>query len=274
MAKEVELKKVELKVSVICCEGCKRKVKKVLQSIEGVLKTEIDSSQPKVTVLGNVDPQILVKKLLKAGKQAEIWVSENGKTEKEKKQVETTAKLEKSKDGDHGGIKSGGCEQGKCANSSDLSEKVKENSNGISSSSNNKGPKKDQKERDDNGGGQEVRKNINPSPPPAEVMNYATTPSTRVNCCGMKASMVHDSSNHTRCCYMVDPSAIPALPLPPYYTISGPAAVALHHQRHYCYCEHPLPSSQAQLPQQMLPVPVTRVGDYFSDENTVGCYVM
>lgn len=29
------IQKVELKVSVNCCDGCKKKVKKVLQSIEG-----------------------------------------------------------------------------------------------------------------------------------------------------------------------------------------------------------------------------------------------
>ncbi|XP_075478595.1 heavy metal-associated isoprenylated plant protein 35-like [Primulina tabacum] len=61
-----------LKVS-IHCQGCKRKVKKVLQSIEGVYTTAIDSQQQKVTVIGNIDPQILVKKLIKIGRPAEIW---------------------------------------------------------------------------------------------------------------------------------------------------------------------------------------------------------
>ncbi|GAV84015.1 HMA domain-containing protein, partial [Cephalotus follicularis] len=65
--------KFELKVSVNCCGGCKKKVKKILQGVEGVLKTKIDPLQPKVTILGQVDPQILIKKLLKAGKQAEVW---------------------------------------------------------------------------------------------------------------------------------------------------------------------------------------------------------
>ncbi|XP_073127975.1 heavy metal-associated isoprenylated plant protein 35 [Henckelia pumila] len=61
-----------LKVS-IHCQGCKRKVKKVLQSIEGVYTTSIDSQQQKVTVIGNIDPQTLVKKLIKTGRPAEIW---------------------------------------------------------------------------------------------------------------------------------------------------------------------------------------------------------
>ncbi|EXB74796.1 hypothetical protein L484_023540 [Morus notabilis] len=61
-----------LKVS-IHCEGCKRKVKKVLQKIDGVYTTTIDSQQQRVTVTANVDVQILIKKLIKTGKHAEIW---------------------------------------------------------------------------------------------------------------------------------------------------------------------------------------------------------
>ncbi|XP_021801972.1 heavy metal-associated isoprenylated plant protein 36-like isoform X1 [Prunus avium] len=62
-----------LRVS-IHCEGCKRKVKKVLQKIDGVYTTAIDSQQNRVTVTGNVDVQTLIKKLImKAGKKAELW---------------------------------------------------------------------------------------------------------------------------------------------------------------------------------------------------------
>lgn len=45
----------------------------MLQSIEGVYTTNIDSQQQKVTVTGNVDAQILIKKLVKTGKHAELW---------------------------------------------------------------------------------------------------------------------------------------------------------------------------------------------------------
>ncbi|XP_020254321.1 heavy metal-associated isoprenylated plant protein 35-like [Asparagus officinalis] len=61
-----------LKVS-IHCEGCRRKVKKVLQSIEGVYMTTIDSQKQKVTVTGNIGPDTLIKKLVKTGKPAELW---------------------------------------------------------------------------------------------------------------------------------------------------------------------------------------------------------
>ena len=52
-----------------------------------MLKTEIDPLQPKVTILGSVDPKILIKRLLKVGKQAEFWSSENQNASKEKKEV-------------------------------------------------------------------------------------------------------------------------------------------------------------------------------------------
>ncbi|XP_058212453.1 heavy metal-associated isoprenylated plant protein 35-like [Rhododendron vialii] len=61
-----------LKVS-IHCEGCKRKVKKVLQSIDGVYTTTIDSQQHKATVTGNVKAETLIKELVKTGKHAELW---------------------------------------------------------------------------------------------------------------------------------------------------------------------------------------------------------
>ncbi|KAK4402204.1 Heavy metal-associated isoprenylated plant protein 34 [Sesamum angolense] len=62
----------------IHCDGCKHKVKKKLQKIEGVYKVSIDVEQGKVTVSGNVDPAILIKKLEKAGKHAELWGRQKG----------------------------------------------------------------------------------------------------------------------------------------------------------------------------------------------------
>ncbi|OIW13359.1 hypothetical protein TanjilG_02879 [Lupinus angustifolius] len=58
---------------LIHCDGCKKKVKKVLQGIDGVYTTYVDSGQHKVTVTGNVDAEILIKKLERTGKFAELW---------------------------------------------------------------------------------------------------------------------------------------------------------------------------------------------------------
>ncbi|KAI5650595.1 hypothetical protein M9H77_36600 [Catharanthus roseus] len=74
MSKEefLKIQTCVLKVN-IHCDGCKHKVKKILQKIDGVYTTQIDSEQGKVTVSGNVDPDTLIKKLAKSGKHAEIW---------------------------------------------------------------------------------------------------------------------------------------------------------------------------------------------------------
>lgn len=62
-----------LKVS-IHCEGCKKKVYKILSKINGVDEIEIDARQNKVTVKAPLDPQALIAKLKKSGKHAELWL--------------------------------------------------------------------------------------------------------------------------------------------------------------------------------------------------------
>ncbi|KAK2986736.1 hypothetical protein RJ640_010961 [Escallonia rubra] len=66
------LKTCVLKVH-IHCDGCKQKVRKLLRKIEGVYKIDIDAEQQMVTVSGSVDSAILIKKLVKSGKYAELW---------------------------------------------------------------------------------------------------------------------------------------------------------------------------------------------------------
>ncbi|XP_039834028.1 heavy metal-associated isoprenylated plant protein 35-like [Panicum virgatum] len=61
-----------LRVS-IHCEGCKKKVKKVLHNIEGVYKVTVDAAQHKVTVTASVGADALIRRLHKAGKQAALW---------------------------------------------------------------------------------------------------------------------------------------------------------------------------------------------------------
>ncbi|KAF8387820.1 hypothetical protein HHK36_026481 [Tetracentron sinense] len=80
-----------LKVS-IHCEGCKRKVKKILQSIDGVYTITIDSKQHKVTVTGNVDAETLIKKLVNSGKHAELWPVKGDKKEKEQGKAKNNEK--------------------------------------------------------------------------------------------------------------------------------------------------------------------------------------
>ncbi|XP_010545025.1 PREDICTED: heavy metal-associated isoprenylated plant protein 3-like [Tarenaya hassleriana] len=72
-----------LRVS-IHCEGCKKKVKKLLRGIEGVYATAIDAQQNKVTVTGDVDSDTLIKRLARSGKYAEIWPEKLPEMVKEK----------------------------------------------------------------------------------------------------------------------------------------------------------------------------------------------
>ncbi|KAK3136108.1 hypothetical protein QOZ80_5BG0428210 [Eleusine coracana subsp. coracana] len=66
-----------LKVN-IHCDGCEKKVKRILRKIEGVYQSSIDAKEGKVTVSGLVDAETIVKKLNKAGKPAAIWGAKPG----------------------------------------------------------------------------------------------------------------------------------------------------------------------------------------------------
>ncbi|KAJ8572870.1 hypothetical protein K7X08_009381 [Anisodus acutangulus] len=70
-----------LKVS-IHCEGCKRKVKKILQQVPGVYAIDIDLKQQKATVTGNVEAEALLRKLHKSGKHAELTPQQSDHKEK------------------------------------------------------------------------------------------------------------------------------------------------------------------------------------------------
>ncbi|KAM7280172.1 hypothetical protein ACFE04_007306 [Oxalis oulophora] len=86
-----EYKTWVLRVS-IHCEGCKRKVKKILANIPGVYKIDIDLRQQMVTVTGNVEADTLISKLvMKTGKHASLLPGQNTDP-KEQKQLTTKLK--------------------------------------------------------------------------------------------------------------------------------------------------------------------------------------
>ncbi|KAL7003091.1 hypothetical protein U1Q18_004248 [Sarracenia purpurea var. burkii] len=110
-----------LKVS-IHCEGCRRKVKKVLHSIEvsiyplsvvfvfisGVYNVNIETKQQKVVVTGNVEAETLIKKLTKSGKHAELWPEigeqKEKKSNKSKKKEKQSDPERNSQEAGHGGL--------------------------------------------------------------------------------------------------------------------------------------------------------------------------
>ncbi|KAI4350403.1 hypothetical protein L6164_004861 [Bauhinia variegata] len=271
MAKEVELKKIELRVSANCCEGCKRKVKKALRSVEGVLKTEIDPFQPKMTVLGNVNPQIIIKKLLKVGKHAELSSYEELKAEKqettEKKEAETVAvTTEKEKEKQNNG--------GNQEKQSDTIENKTEKSKDITESGDggkNKDSKKDNKEKN-------IAANASSNPQGMKKENFPLPPHPEV-----------DLTNHPDMDYRVHPrihpySNIKTSPQDCYFAQPQPCAVAAPCYAMPSYPASPLPpicveeyyhfDKPSYHYQSPFWRPAERVGDYFSDENTVGCHVM
>ncbi|KAG8086954.1 hypothetical protein GUJ93_ZPchr0010g7358 [Zizania palustris] len=68
--------RVELKVSVNCCDGCRKKLDSSIGFVgdAGVLRTEVHPTAGSVAVVGDVDAGRLVKRLAKVGKIAEVIV--------------------------------------------------------------------------------------------------------------------------------------------------------------------------------------------------------
>ncbi|KAG7036700.1 Heavy metal-associated isoprenylated plant protein 32, partial [Cucurbita argyrosperma subsp. argyrosperma] len=64
------------------CQGCMERVRKLLKRIE-----DIDAEEQKVTIIGNVDSSILIKKLAKLGKQAQLWASTSKQDEDDEEQT-------------------------------------------------------------------------------------------------------------------------------------------------------------------------------------------
>ncbi|XP_057959805.1 heavy metal-associated isoprenylated plant protein 35-like [Malania oleifera] len=96
----LKYKRWDLKVS-IHCQGCKRKVQKVLKSIDGVYIANVDSRLQKVTVTGNVDVETLIRKLVKSGKHAERWPEKPTGKGKKSGKGKNKDKQKDSKDGEH-----------------------------------------------------------------------------------------------------------------------------------------------------------------------------
>ncbi|KAA8532590.1 hypothetical protein F0562_032594 [Nyssa sinensis] len=88
MTKDEDFKLLKIQTCVlkvnIHCDGCKQKVKKLLQRIEGVYQVNIDAEQQKVSVSGSVDSATLIKKLVRAGKHAELWSQKRNQNQKQK----------------------------------------------------------------------------------------------------------------------------------------------------------------------------------------------
>ncbi|PRQ40896.1 putative heavy metal-associated domain, HMA [Rosa chinensis] len=108
MTKDEDFKLLKIQTCVlkvnIHCDGCKQKVKKLLQRIEGVYQVSIDADQQKVTISGVIDAATLIKKLVRAGKHAELWSQQKANQSQNQKQKNTNCIKDNKGQKQQGGI--------------------------------------------------------------------------------------------------------------------------------------------------------------------------
>ncbi|OWM68217.1 heavy metal-associated isoprenylated plant protein 27-like [Punica granatum] len=68
-----QLQTVEIKVKMDC-GGCERRVRKSVEGMRGVTKVEVEPKQSKLTVIGYVDPNKVLRRVqYRTGKVATFW---------------------------------------------------------------------------------------------------------------------------------------------------------------------------------------------------------
>ncbi|XP_022772313.1 heavy metal-associated isoprenylated plant protein 24 [Durio zibethinus] len=70
--KKKQTQTVALKIRMDC-EGCARKVKKVLSGVKGAKSVEVDLKQQKATVTGNVEAKKVLAAAQSTKKKVELW---------------------------------------------------------------------------------------------------------------------------------------------------------------------------------------------------------
>ncbi|MQL79958.1 hypothetical protein Taro_012381 [Colocasia esculenta] len=270
MAKEEDVKKIELKVSVNCCDGCRKKVLKAL-SVKGVLKAAIHPTLPKVTVLGNADHRTLVKRLARRGKTAELWPAEPAKQDKGENKSESVEKEAVA------AICNEICGKEVRDSGDGAKPKPEDNkeggnpANGDCDKGEKKGAPKDAEICNGGAGNgsptEDFAKNTNPTcaaatmptavtaPPPGLDYGVVNPPRTVVLGHG-DARVPYGSVYHT-----MQPYPVPAVTN--YYATNAYAARDQHYTSPPAYNYH----HQVKVPPMSLP---SQLGDYFSDENAVG----
>ncbi|CAL9076067.1 unnamed protein product, partial [Musa textilis] len=98
----VEEKQTRVLKVQTCCVECQKKISKVLLKIDGVYAIDLDIKEEKVTVTGNVDPAILIKKLRKIGKVAELLAPTDNNQENTQPQKEDVESQEGGSGGGEG----------------------------------------------------------------------------------------------------------------------------------------------------------------------------
>lgn len=247
----------------------------------GVLRTEIQPSHDRVTVVGDVDVKVLVKKLAKVGKIAELLLppapaaSEQGKKQRDdggRKDGDKAAPAqaeEKCKGNDDGGDKAApgkheGCK--KCAREA-AARAMPEGNNGDHGSMKKQAPSsKDDAAAAGGWSGEEGGDADAFGAKPLAVaadQHHAQAPQPQ--------AQVQVQQHYHR----AEPAMVVPVQVPAYYP--PPAAAAVPYFGYYGMPPPPPPMPMAPLAQrhpQVRPQPSRFDEDYFNDDNTVGCSVM
>ncbi|CAM8989442.1 hypothetical protein QQ045_009413 [Rhodiola kirilowii] len=72
-SKEVQQYQTVILHCKIDCNGCERKLKKALDSLEGVSSVEINRKQQKISVTGYIEAEEVLKKAKRTGLRVQMW---------------------------------------------------------------------------------------------------------------------------------------------------------------------------------------------------------
>jgi hypothetical protein len=290
-----DLQRVDLKVNVSCCDGCRRKVMKAM-SLKGVLRTEIHPSLDRVTVVGNVDTKVLVKKLAKVGKIAEVLVAAASGAEEKQKRREGDGGKDRAGDG-------GDSRMAPAGEKSKRKEEAKDKTGekAAAASDKNKDCHKCAAHQQSERGDDAADHGKAPSSKTAARNDESAFEQEGDRFSGAKPSSPYDGAATHQHYYRAEPPtmAVPMhmpyyapanmtapsyyapvnAPVQPYYAPANVAAPSYYGGGGYYAMPPPVPPMPMPMPQQqqqmlIRPQPSRFDVDYFNEDNTVGCRVM
>lgn len=239
--------------------SCPRDILLTFQLAIGVLNVEIDTMEPKVTILGNVEPKTLIKKLSKVGKQAEIWSKNNQNATKENKESRVSPSIKIETENFASDLKQMNHSETPPATSTDKHTESVVSKEGAGN-----------KELDHKAvtfyGTSGMVRTGNPLLHQPEASGVLIHPgiTTHDGACKVISTDTFTQQYY----YMVEPARGPVIL--PYCAVYPCKATPVYTRSPelYNYAETILE------PPVQAPASTTVLGDYFNDENTVGCQIM
>lgn len=252
MAREEELKRVDLKMNVSCCEGCRRKVMKAM-SLKGVLRTEIHPSLDKVTVVGDVDSRVLVRKLAKIGKIAEVVAPPSPQEEHKKRE-------------DNGRKDSDGSDK---PAQEDEKRKRKDDGKDTGGKAAATSSKQECNKCTQQGSARADDTNHANGKAPSKDAAAAKSSDEGDGFVGANSSVPNNAATYHHHYHRAEPAVVVPVHMPYYAANATP-----YYGGYYTMPPPPPPTPMPQRPPQLRPQPSRFDEDFFNDDDTVGCRVM